>query len=37
MTSIVEMDLKRGEVRIKKPGSSEPAKDFTFDSVYDLT
>ncbi|MDR3582339.1 MAG: hypothetical protein P4L67_03645 [Candidatus Pacebacteria bacterium] len=28
------MDVKRGEVRIRKPGSSEPPKEFTFDSVY---
>eukprot|EP00826_Nyctotherus_ovalis_P022456 TRINITY_DN1740_c0_g1_i15.p1 TRINITY_DN1740_c0_g1~~TRINITY_DN1740_c0_g1_i15.p1 ORF type:complete len:666 (-),score=201.57 TRINITY_DN1740_c0_g1_i15:130-2127(-) len=29
------MDEKRGEVRLRRPDSSEQAKEFTFDSVYD--
>ena len=30
------MDLKRGEIRIHKPGSNEAPKEFTFDTVYDI-
>lgn len=33
--SIVKMDRKSGEVSLPKPGTSEPPKVFTFDSVYD--
>jgi hypothetical protein len=33
--SIVEMDKQTGAVHIKKIDGNEPAKDFTFDSVYD--
>lgn len=32
---VVEMDVSRGNVAIKKPNANEPAKEFTFDSVYD--
>jgi len=35
LNSVVEMDTKRGEVRLKKVGGNEPPKEFTFDSVYD--
>jgi hypothetical protein len=30
------MDKQTGQVRIKKVGSNEPPKEFTFDSVYDV-
>ena len=32
---VIEMDSNRGVVGIRKPNSSEVAKEFTFDSVYD--
>lgn len=32
---VVEMDPNRGHVAVKKPGSNEEAKEFTFDAVYD--
>ena len=33
--SVVDMDTKRGEIRLRKLGGNEPPKEFTFDSVYD--
>lgn len=32
---VIEMDSNRGVVSIRKPNTSEVAKEFTFDSVYD--
>jgi kinesin family protein 3/17 len=32
---IVEMDSTLGSVSLKKPDTDEPARTFTFDSVYD--
>jgi hypothetical protein len=32
---VVNIDGGRGVVSVKKPGSDEPDKEFTFDAVYD--
>jgi hypothetical protein len=32
---VVEMDGKRGAVKVKKSGSNEEPKEFTYDAVYD--
>ena len=32
---VVDMDSKRGLVSVKKPGSQEEVKEFSFDAVYD--
>jgi kinesin family protein 3/17 len=31
------MDIKHGEIKLRKPDSNEQAKEFTFDSVYDIS
>ena len=32
---VVDMDSQRGLVSVKKPGSKEEVKEFSFDAVYD--
>ena len=32
---VVEMDVKRGLITIKKPGAREEPREFTYDAVYD--
>jgi hypothetical protein len=32
---VIEMDSNRGVIGIRKPNTTEIAKEFTFDAVYD--
>jgi hypothetical protein len=34
---VIDMDIKRGAVSVRKPGSQEPPKEFFYDAVYDWT